>query len=74
MKGGSGLMKTTIFFIIDEEGKTSNFRTEGENEIFNKEALRTIIASTQNVVWEPAINNNKPVKYMFKMPITMNFE
>lgn len=71
--GGEGLMKTTIHFTIDENGKTSNFGTEGNDEKFNQEALRAVEIANQEKLWKPAIKNGKNVKYIFKMPLTIHF-
>ena len=74
MKGNEGLLKAAVYFVIDENGNTSNFTAEGENSIFNKEALLATKAANTTVKWEPALKDGKPVRYRFKLPITMSFE
>lgn len=72
-KGNEGLIKTTILIDIDENGKMSNIRSIGENEQFNKEAQRTVQSITSTTIWEPAKQDGQPVKYVFRLPLTMEF-
>lgn len=71
--GNEGTLKTTVYMTINEDGSVSDFRSEGSNEKFNAEVLRTVKFITENVKWNPAKKNGKPVKFMFKLPLTMNF-
>ena len=73
MKGDEGNLKTTIFFRIDENGNASNFVSEGENKIFNNEALRSVIAGNVGKVWKPAILKGKPVASVYQLPLTLQF-
>lgn len=73
LKRTTGTIRTTIYFNINEDGKISDIRAEGNNETFNREAERAV-ASTQDRVWTPAMENGKPVIYRFMMPLTMAFE
>lgn len=72
-KGNEGLIKTTILIDIDENGKMSNIRSIGENEQFNKEAQRTVQSISSTTIWEPAKQDGQPVKYVFRLPLTMEF-
>ena len=71
--GQEGLMKSTIYFTIDENGNVSDFRSEGDNAKFNEEALRSIKLSNQEKMWKPATKDGQNVTYVFKMPLTMYF-
>lgn len=73
-KGDEGLIKTTVFLSIDETGKISNIVAEGENSIFNAEAVRAITSANEGKIWKPATENNQPVKTVYKLPLTMQFE
>ncbi len=73
LKGTTGTIRTTIYFNINEDGKISDIRAEGNNEAFNREAERAV-ASTQDRVWTPAMENGKAAIYRFMMPLTMTFE
>ena len=68
-----GKVKSTVFFKIDENGKTSDYKVEGSNEIFNKETLRTLNTVNSMQLWKPATEDGKPVKSVFKLPLTMQF-
>lgn len=71
--GNEGTLKTTVYMTINEDGSVSDFRSEGSSEKFNTEVLRTVKFITENVKWNPAKKNGKPVKFIFKLPLTMNF-
>ena len=73
-KGNEGLIKTTVYLSIDESGKISNIFAEGDNKIFNTEAVRAIKATTEGKVWKPATEGGNPVKTVYKLPLTMQFE
>ncbi|MDN3608162.1 energy transducer TonB [Kaistella yonginensis] len=73
-KGDEGLIKTTVYLSIDEKGKISNIFAEGENKIFNQEAVRAITAANEGKIWKPATEDSNPVKTIFKLPLTMQFE
>lgn len=74
LTGQEGLMKSTIYFTIDENGNVSDFMSEGENPKFNEEALRSIKLSNQEKKWTPATKDGQNVSYVFKMPLTMVFQ
>ncbi|SEG00440.1 BlaR1 peptidase M56 [Halpernia humi] len=74
MSGNEGLIKSTIYFKIDEKGVASNFRAEGTNEIFNAEAIRDLKFVNDGKIWKPAILDGKPVASVYKLPLTMKFE
>lgn len=69
-----GLVKSTLYFDVDDKGNVSNFRAEGENNDFNAEAIRALKQINGNTVWKPATKDGKPVAYTFKLPLTMHFE
>lgn len=73
LTGQEGLMKSTIYFTIDENGNVSDFMSEGEHPKFNEEALRSIKLSNQEKKWTPAKKDGQNVSYVFKMPLTMQF-
>lgn len=73
-KGDEGTVKTTITFVVDENGKVRDIKASGENEKFNSEAHRVTKLANQDVTWKPAIVDGKTVAYQYKLPLTMNFE
>ncbi|MGV8914887.1 MAG: hypothetical protein ACOH1X_05500 [Kaistella sp.] len=52
----------------------SAIKVEGDNDAFNRETERTMIAVNKGKVWIPATENGKPIKSVFKMPLTMQFQ
>ena len=72
-KGDEGLIKTTVYLSIDEKGKISNIFAEGENKIFNAEAVKAITVANDGKIWKPATEDSNPVKTVFKLPLTMQF-
>jgi bla regulator protein BlaR1 len=73
MTGKEGNLKATVYFKIDENGKTSDYKVEGTNEIFNKETLRTVNMVNLSQLWKPATIDGKPVNSVYKLPLTMQF-
>ena len=67
------VLKTQLYIKIDENGKTTDVRADGPNEKFNAEAVRTMKIATENVLWKPATEEEKPVPTVFQLPITMSF-
>ncbi|WP_265426789.1 hypothetical protein [Chryseobacterium sp. YIM B08800] len=68
----NGLAKSEARFVISEEGIITDIVIIGENKSMNKEMERSI-KSMSKTKWKPAILNGKPVKYLFRLPIAMNF-
>lgn len=68
-----GTKKSEVQFIISEEGNISDIKIIGDNKSMNKEMERVakIMSKTK---WIPAKIDGKPVKFRFKLPITMNFD
>ncbi|QDP85410.1 hypothetical protein FNJ88_07490 [Chryseobacterium sp. SNU WT5] len=73
-KGDEGLIKATVYTNIDENGKMTDIFAEGTNQNFNREAERALTMISADHVWIPAKLHGKPVKYRFKLPLTMKFE
>lgn len=69
-----GTYKIALYFTINEDGSTSNYRAEGDNEDFKQEALRAIKFANSNTKWEPAETAGKKIAYVFKLPLTMHFD
>ena len=68
------MQKSEVTFVVLPDGTTANFETKGDNAAMNAELLRTAKAVSEGKIWKPAEKDGKPVAYMFKVPITMNFE
>ncbi|CEJ69492.1 hypothetical protein BN1195_01791 [Chryseobacterium oranimense G311] len=71
--GETGVMKTTVTFVVEIDGTISGLKANGGSAEFNNEAIRTI----KNIKgkWKPGLNKQgEAVRSYFKFPITMNFE
>lgn len=73
-KGYEGLVKTTVYLSIDETGKISNIVAEGDNKQFNEESVRAFKVANEGKIWTPATEEGNPVKTVYKLPLTMQFE
>ncbi|MFY7813704.1 MAG: hypothetical protein ACOVRK_00815 [Chryseobacterium taeanense] len=70
---GKGTVKSEIQLVIFEDGSVSDIKIIGDNKSMNRE-LERVMKTMSKTKWTPAIINNIPVKYRFKLPITMNLE
>lgn len=68
-----GIIKAIAYIHIDPTGKATNITTSGDNDIFNKEFLRTMTAISNETSWKPATKNGQPIASVLKIPATMNF-
>lgn len=69
-----GKLQATVVFKIDEKGKASDFRVDGNNAAFMNETKRTVQKVAESVTWKPATENGKVISSDFKLPLTMVFE
>lgn len=74
MTGNEGLVKSTITFVVGQNGMVRDIKISGENEKINNEIYRVTKLANDNVTWKPAIKDGEPVAYQYKIPIAMNFE
>ena len=68
----NSLITCEIKFIVEKDGTLSNITAIGENESFNKEAIRAVTKIKEK--WIPATINGQAVRERFKIPLTINFE
>lgn len=68
---GAGKVSCELKFVVERDGSITNVTVMGPNESFNQEAIRAI--SLIKTKWEPAKINGVPVRYVFRVPLTMNF-
>lgn len=66
------ILKTNITFIVEREGNISNVNAEGDNPNFNRQAIIAVYLLPEK--FKPATINGTPVRYMYRLPLTMNFE
>ncbi len=72
MDGDEGTVNTTITFVVERDGSITDVKADGSNKTFNAEAIRTV-KSVKNK-WSPAKIDGKPVRYRYRLPLTMQFE
>jgi len=65
-------VKTNVAFIVEKDGSISNVQAEGDNFTFNRQAEIALYSVSQK--FSPAIINGGPVRYRFRLPLTMNIE
>jgi len=70
---GRGQIKSEVRFVIDQQGIITDIITIGDSKSMNKEMERTIKVMSKTK-WIPAKINGQPVKFRFKLPITINIE
>lgn len=68
----SGIVKSTIYYVVENDGTVNRIKAVGNNEAFNKEAERALKAI--NAKYEPASVNNIPVRYLMRLPLNMKFK
>lgn len=68
----NGIIKGIAYIHIDQTGKATNVTTSGDNDIFNKEFLRTMTAISNETSWKPAMKDGHPIASVLKIPATMN--
>lgn len=70
---GKGTIKSEAHLIISEDGEVTDIKIIGDNNSFNKEMER-VAKHMSKTKWIPAKIDGKPVKFKFKLPITMNLD
>ncbi|MCE3075231.1 energy transducer TonB [Chryseobacterium gwangjuense] len=68
-----GRVKSEAQLIISEDGSVTDINIVGDNKSLNKEMER-VAKLMSKTKWIPAKIDGKPVKFRFKLPITMNFD
>ena len=66
------LLKTNVAFIVEKDGTISNVQAQGNNFTFNRQA--EIALYSVSAKFSPAVIKGDPVRYRFKLPLTMNLE
>lgn len=72
--GKKETLKTYLYVTIDENGKTTDVKAEGDNQKFNDEAIKALKIATADKLWKPATEDGKEASTVFKLPITMQFQ
>ncbi|REC45919.1 hypothetical protein [Chryseobacterium sp. 5_R23647] len=67
-----GKVSSVVSFVVSEQGQIEDIVATGENKKMNKE-MEKAIKKLSNVLWKPAEIDGKPVKFRFRLPISMEF-
>lgn len=67
-----GQVSTIVYFSIETDGTISQILAQGDNADFNQEAEKTVRSLKKS--WVPAKKDDVPVRYIFQLPIKMQFE
>lgn len=62
-------IKTEVQFVVEKNGKITNVKAEGANFTFNRQAEIAVYSLTGN--FSPAILKGTPVRYRFRLPLTL---
>lgn len=65
-------VKTNVAFVVEKNGTISNVKAEGENFTFNRQAEIALYSLSGS--FSPAVINGDPVRYRFRLPLTLNIE
>ncbi|WP_300349877.1 hypothetical protein [Chryseobacterium sp.] len=65
-------VKTNVAFVVEKNGKISNVKAEGDNFTFNRQAEIALYSLSGK--FSPAVINGDPVRYRFRLPLTLNIE
>ncbi|SNV45153.1 Uncharacterised protein [Chryseobacterium taklimakanense] len=66
------ILKTNVTFLVEKDGYISNVFAEGDNLNFNRQAMIAVYLLPEK--FTPATVNGTAVRYMYRLPLTMNFE
>ncbi len=66
------IVKADVAFIVERDGTITNVEARGDNFTFNRQAEIALYSVSQK--FSPAIVNGIPVRYRFRLPLTMNLE
>lgn len=65
-------VKTNVAFVVEKNGKITNVRAEGDNFTFNRQAEIALYSLSRK--FSPAVINGDPVRFRFRLPLTLNLE
>lgn len=66
------MVKANVAFIVEKDGSVSHVNAQGENFTFNRQAEIALYSLSEK--FSPAMINGGPVRYRFKLPLTMNID
>ncbi|RXM38712.1 hypothetical protein BOQ62_15935 [Chryseobacterium sp. CH21] len=74
IEGHNGTISSMAYIHINEKGIATQVTTSGENEIMNRELLKTVTKISNETTWKPAVKDGKAIASVLKVPATLTFE
>ncbi|AZA87310.1 hypothetical protein EG349_11150 [Chryseobacterium shandongense] len=65
-------IKANVAFIVEKDGTITTVEAQGDNFTFNRQAEIALYSVSKKFF--PAIVNGSPVRYRFRLPLTMKLE
>jgi hypothetical protein len=65
-------VKTEVSFVVEKNGEITQVNTLGDNPSFNRQAEIAMYLLPDK--FSPALINNSPARYRFRMPLSMKFD
>ncbi|MBB4806740.1 hypothetical protein HNP38_002036 [Chryseobacterium defluvii] len=65
-------VKASVSFIVEKDGSITNVQALGDNFTFNRQAEIALYSIPEK--FSPAVMNGNPIRYHFRLPLTMNIE
>lgn len=66
------IITSKVVFVVEKDGTISEVKAEGDNFTFNRQAEIAIYSISKP--FSPALINGQPVRYRFRLPLTLNLE
>lgn len=71
----SGMLRTEVTFVITENGEITDVIAQGDNLGYNQEAVIAVYRMKEKKYrWKPAEIDGKPVRYFYRLPVSMRIE
>lgn len=66
------VMKTELLFVVEKDGSITSVQAEGDNFTFNRQAEIALYLLPEK--FSPAFIDGTPIRYRFRLPLSMNFD
>lgn len=65
-------IKTSVTFIVENDGSISNVHAQGDNFTFNRQAEIALYSISEKFL--PAVAKGDPTRFQFRLPLTLTME
>ncbi|MDR6526832.1 MULTISPECIES: hypothetical protein [Chryseobacterium] len=66
------IVKTSVTFIVENDGSISNVHAQGDNFTFNRQAEIALYSLSER--FHPAVAKGDPARFQFRLPLTLTME